>query len=259
METAVPLESFLAASPYTEPVDRKKLRFIHEAVTAHAHRQGRRCADLSALELGCGVGAITVALAALVARVTAVDVDAGDLDALRAAAHARRLANVEAREADALSLDLGERFDVVIASEVFEHVRAPERLAAAAARHCAGGGLLVVTTPNGYGPWETVNSLKLAPRRWGRLRRLLGKPPHEGGGREHEQRYTRARLAGLLAAHGFTLVRASNSDFIFTTVRALRRSGVFGSLDCWLGDRVPHWMASGWYFALVRADEPPAR
>ncbi|MDH3196944.1 MAG: methyltransferase domain-containing protein [Candidatus Krumholzibacteria bacterium] len=260
MESAVPLETFLAASPYTDPVDRKKLRFIHRALTAYARRQGRTCADLSVLELGCGVGAVTLALASLGARVVGVDVDAGDLAALRDDAQTRGLANVEAREADALVLDLGARFDVVIASEVFEHVREPQRLAEAAARHCRDGGLLVVTTPNGYGPWETVNSLKLAPRRWRWLRRILGKPAHDGRGREHEQRYTRGRLASMLAAHGFALEEAANSDFVFTVARALRRSPLWGTLDCWLADRVPHGMASGWYLALVhRAAGPPDR
>jgi len=252
METPVPLETFLAASPYADPVDRKKLRFIYRVLAAHARRRGRACAELSVLEVGCGVGAVTLPLASLGTRVVAVDVDAGDLAALRAEAVARGLVHVEVLEADALALDLGARFDAVIASEVFEHVHEPQRLAAAAARHCRDGGLLVVTTPNGYGPWETVNSLRLAPRRWRWLRRLLGKPPHDGRGREHEQRYTRARLARLLAAQGFVLEAAGNSDFVFTVVRALRRSVLWGTLDCWLGDRVPHWMASGWYLALVR-------
>jgi hypothetical protein len=27
---------------------------------------------------------------------------------------------------------------------------------------------------------------------------------------------------------------------------------VFGSLDTRLGDMVPHWMASGWYFAFAK-------
>jgi 2-polyprenyl-3-methyl-5-hydroxy-6-metoxy-1,4-benzoquinol methylase len=260
MESAVPLETFLAVSPYTDPVDRKKLSFIYGALTAHARRQGRACADLSVLELGCGVGAVTLALASLGARVVGVDVDAGDLAALRDEAQARRLANVEVHEADALVLDLGARFDAVIASEVFEHVREPQRLAATTARHCRDGGLLVVTTPNGYGPWETVNSLKLAPRRWRWLRRLLGKPAHDGRGREHEQRYTRARLVSMLAAHGFALAEAGNSDFVFTVVRALRRSSLWGRFDCWLADRVPHGIASGWYLALVhRTASPPDR
>ena len=107
--------------------------------------------------------------------------------------------------------------------------------------------LLVVTTPNGYGPWEQVNSLKLIPRRWGWLRRLMGKPPHQGGGREHEQRYTRRSLEQMFAAAGFRAVRWRNSDFMLTVSRRMRASSFFGGLDCKLGDVVPHWMASGWY------------
>jgi SAM-dependent methyltransferase len=160
---------------------------------------------------------------------------------------------------DALILEDETRYDVVVASEVFEHLVEPGKLVDVIARHIAPGGLLLVTTPNGYGPWEMWNSLKLVPRRWNWLRRLAGKPPHDGGGREHEQRYTRRRLTELFADGGFRRTMFSNSDFIFTLFRPLRRSSFFGAMDAWLGDVVPHWMASGWYMAFRQNNGGPSQ
>ena len=131
----------------------------------------------------------------------------------------------------------------------------PDRLALTCAEHLAPGGILIVPTPNGYGPWETINSIRLVPRHWNWLRQLVGRPPHDGGGREHEQRYTRARLAELFAAHGLRGEYAANSDFILTVSRTLREGQTSGRIDCRLADRVPHWMASGWYMVFRKGIE----
>ena len=240
-----------AASAYTHPVDIKKLRFVYDEVVAFVP-EGDRVENLRVLEVGCGVGGITLPLGTLGARVTGIDLNASDIAELRDGAARWGLTGVEAFVGDAYAFESEERFDVAIASEVFEHLEQPERLAAVLAQHLRPGGLLLLTTPNGYGPWEQVNSLRLIPRRWGWLRRLLGKPPHQGGGREHEQRYTRGGLETMLAAVGFRPLRWRNSDFILTISRRMRASAFFGGLDCKLGDAVPHWMASGWYASFKK-------
>jgi 2-polyprenyl-3-methyl-5-hydroxy-6-metoxy-1,4-benzoquinol methylase len=245
------LQQFLAASPYTDPVDIKKLRFVHRSIASFASGGMRPAGELDILEVACGVGGITLALASLGARVRALDLDVEDVKALERGAERLGFDNIEVTIEDAFGFNDGNCYDIVVASEVFEHVLEPEGLADVIARHTRPGGLLIVTTPNGYGPWETWNSLNLLPRRWNWLRRLAGKPPHGARrGREHEQRYTKRGLLGLFEARGYELSSFSNSDFIFTISRPLRRSGFFGNIDVKLGDLVPHWMASGWYLAF---------
>ena len=57
----------------------------------------------------------------------------------------------DVRLADATSdIDLGERFERVVAGDVIEHVDDPVRLLKFAARHLAPGGLFLVTTPNPF-------------------------------------------------------------------------------------------------------------
>lgn len=245
-------ERFRAASAYRHPVDIKKLRFVYDEIVALLDDEGISPGDLRVLEVGCGVGGITLPLGTLGAGVTGVDLDAADVGMLRDDAARLGLGSVEAFVGDAYAFESEERFDVAVASEVLEHLEDPGRLAAVLSRHLRPGGLLLVTTPNGFGPWEQVNSLKLVPRRWGWLRRLAGKAAHDARGREHEQRYTRRRLEELLRAAGFEPLRWRNSDFVLTLSRRMRASPTFGGLDCKLGDLVPHWMASGWYAAFKK-------
>jgi SAM-dependent methyltransferase len=92
------------------------------------------------LELGCGTGRITRALVALGHRVVAVDSSAEMLAALDG------VANVEPIEADILELDLGRRFDVVIAGSNLVNSPVPngDRFMEVAAHHVADRGALLV-------------------------------------------------------------------------------------------------------------------
>ena len=115
------------------------------------------------------------------------------------------------------NFDDGQQYDIVIASEVFEHVLEPARLAANIRRRMTPGSMLIVTTPNGYGPWELKN--RLNPLRhihkWNWLRRRLGKKPYRwGSGSDRCQFFTRSRLHALLAEHSCRVIRASNSDLL---------------------------------------------
>lgn len=254
MSTKPSLERFTSVSPYRDPVDRKKLRFIFDTIVSHAAALGQSTDDLEVLEIGCGVGGITLPLATLGGRVRALDLDEADISEMRERAGEAGLHNIVSTREDALSFVDGRLYDVVVASEVFEHVTEPDRLAENCARHLKPGGLLIVTTPNGYGPWEMVNSVKLMPRRWGWLRKLAGKQPHDGHGREHEQRYTRARLLEIFSTHGLRLDRFKKSDFVLTLSPKLRAGSTSGRIDCLLAEVVPHWAASGWYLALRREE-----
>ena len=137
------LPEFIAASHYSDPVDLKKLRFIHDAIEGYCRSTGRPAGGLALLELACGVGGITLPLATLGARVRAVDIDATDLAELVDRARKKGLDNIEATCEDAVTFDGGRAFDVVVASEVFEHLEDPGAAASNVARNMAPGSLIV--------------------------------------------------------------------------------------------------------------------
>ena len=98
------------------------------------------------LELGCGPGHMTELLTLAGNEVTAVE-----LDATAAASAARVAATVHTADLDTADLHrlLGEaRFDAVVAADVLEHLRRPERTLRHAAELLRPGGLLVASIPN---------------------------------------------------------------------------------------------------------------
>ena len=81
------------------------------------------------LDLGCGTGIFTVALAKRTRSVLAADFSENMLGTARRKARALELTNVTWTRADVTSLDLGPaQFDVVTAFNIFQYIRDPSAL-----------------------------------------------------------------------------------------------------------------------------------
>jgi 2-polyprenyl-3-methyl-5-hydroxy-6-metoxy-1,4-benzoquinol methylase len=130
------------------------------------------------LDLGCRDGALTQAY---LAGNDVVGVDA-DREAL---AEAAKL-GIETHWADLDEpLDFSEAsFDVVVAGELLEHLRDPQRLVAQIRRLVRPGGTFVASVPNAY-------------RLKGRLLFLVGRPPENDP--THLQMFSAADVHALLA------------------------------------------------------------
>lgn len=122
----------------------------------------RRLDGLEVLEIGCGTGSSTVALAERGARVTGVDVDEGSLAVARRRCelHGVEASFVRANAADLPPSLRGRTFDVVVFYASLEHMTLAERLAAARDTWemlRAGGLWSVIETPNRlwYFDWHT--------------------------------------------------------------------------------------------------------
>ncbi len=172
-----------------------RLQFI----ASRAALAGRRV-----LDVGCGGGLLSEALARAGAEVTGIDLAPGMIEVARLHAAESRLA-VEYRVASAeeLAQQHPAHFHVVTCMEMLEHVPEPAVMVATLARLLAPGGALFVSTLN-----RNLKSFLLAIVGAEYVLRLL--PP---GTHEYERLIRPAELARWGRAAGLTLAELAGIGF----------------------------------------------
>jgi 2-polyprenyl-6-hydroxyphenyl methylase / 3-demethylubiquinone-9 3-methyltransferase len=137
-----------------------RLAYIRDAACARFGRDAKLTACLDALrilDIGCGAGILCEPLARLGATVVGADPSVENIEAAKRHAAGRALAiDYRATTAQALA-DAGERFDVVLAMEVVEHVADVALFVRRCAEMVKPGGLMITATLN-----RTLKSFALA-------------------------------------------------------------------------------------------------
>ena len=137
-----------------------RLRYIKEAACLRFERDPKRLdslAGLRILDIGCGAGILSEPLARLGAQVVGADPAVPNIEAARVHAAGAGLAvDYRATTAEALA-EAGERFDLVLAMEVVEHVADVALFVQRCAEMVKPGGLMIGATIN-----RTLKSFALA-------------------------------------------------------------------------------------------------
>lgn len=234
----------------------KRLRFVREAISAAF--QDRAPGSLRVLDVGCGNGS---QLAVPLARRDGFHVTGIDPD-VRSIEHARRLAgqcaNATFECGRVENLADSVKFDVVILSEVLEHLERPAEMLAAGASRMNKKGILIVTVPNGYGEFE-IDSWIFRGLRLQKVidalatkREVVSATDNQESG--HIQFFTRSRLRRLFAEAGLVVLREGAGSFLAGPIvgHFLGRSTRLINWNAQITDRLPLVLASGWYFVLRR-------
>jgi 2-polyprenyl-6-hydroxyphenyl methylase/3-demethylubiquinone-9 3-methyltransferase len=137
-----------------------RLAFIKQVACQHFAREERRLdalAGLRMLDIGCGGGILSEPLARLGAAVLGADPSATNIEAAKLhAAEAGVTVDYRVSTAEALA-DENERFDIVLAMEVVEHVADLGLFVERCAEMVKPGGLMITATLN-----RTLKSFALA-------------------------------------------------------------------------------------------------
>jgi 2-polyprenyl-3-methyl-5-hydroxy-6-metoxy-1,4-benzoquinol methylase len=245
----------------------KKLNYIISAINLVL--PGKKC---KILEIGCGNGNISTVLASYGHEVLGIDLSEDCIEYANYRKSTCSLRNVVFKVADAEHVqNTGELFDVVICSEVLEHLYAPESVLSAICNVLLQDGILIVTVPNGYGPFQVSASLlelaskskylvkmkrARAPDQREQFSSICEQSKNTAVGSKHVQFFTRKHLCELFKKAGFRLISSGCSDFIagaypFNIV--IRKSRLLCGIDFAVADLFPASLASGWYFTLKKA------
>jgi SAM-dependent methyltransferase len=151
----------------------------------------------NALDIGCGSGNITRHVADFAAHVHAIDVSPSAVEVARA--NVASYSNITLEATDIFGPKAKRqhqgKYDLVVLSEVLEHLDEDERALETIATLLVPGGHLLLTVP-------------ADPRQWSVEDELAG----------HKRRYTREELTGKLNSAGFQVEQLVNWGFPFTRV-----------------------------------------
>ena len=137
-----------------------RLAFVRDLACARFGRDAktlRALEGLSLVDIGCGGGVLSEPLARLGASVTGLDPASGHVAVARAHAEASGLDIAYRDETIEALVAVGDRFDIVLAMEVVEHVADVQAFVNACCQAVKPGGLLVMATLN-----RTLKSYALA-------------------------------------------------------------------------------------------------
>lgn len=180
-------------------------------VGAAAHRR------LRAVDVGCGEGTWT-AMAAATAAAAGIDITIIGFDWSVAGLDQARSHGLDVvrGSVEHPGLPFGsDSLDIVIVSEIIEHLVDPDTALVEAKRVLVPGGTLLLSTPN-LAAWYNRGLLLLGVQPMFTevsLQGIYGRPGHEVVG--HLRVFTRRALAAMLAAHGFvdvTIIGAPYHD-----------------------------------------------
>jgi len=151
------------------------------------------------LDIGCGVGTISYYLASKGNYVTGLDIAKNAIKIAKKNARTLHLENnIKFIVADFPKESVNEKFNLIICSEVLEHLEEGEKAIETIYELLEREGILILSTPSANAPLYRLGLLK-------------GHDKHAG----HLRRYTVDDLKGIATAVGFNILESRKTEGIF--------------------------------------------
>lgn len=247
-------------------VIRKNRYFIYDAVKQHILTHNIE--NPKVLDIGCGTGTVASILASAGYDVLGIDLHEPTIQ--NAISH-YNFPNLKFEVKNPMDI-IDYEWDVIILSEVIEHVDSINAFLGHICSLLSFSGILLITLPNGYGPKEVSDSLYERYIKWGwlhdvfrALRRLFIKDKYWDDSSQkvsfsaeefpHVNRFHWHEFLSLLAQCGFRMKYCRNSAWISGIVFFKPLFHILPKLklqDCYIADKIPPQLASGWMSVLEK-------
>ena len=248
---------FINYTFYTRAEDIKRLKFVSDNIKKKSDK------PLTIIDIGCGNGNISYQLAKSGHLVTGIDISEETI--LFAKKNYGDTPGLEFKIIDIESFNPveSEKYDVIVCSEVLEHLFQPERLTLNFKKLLKVGGIAVITVPNGFGPRELLitkpvraifKNDNLLSKSVLRFKNFLG---YKGDTKqssarylEHVQFFSAKNLSKLAEISGFRIIKIHSGDFIsnvFPFSLIYNRLLFLQKFDCFMADILPVAFTSQFY------------
>ena len=240
---------------YKNAEDLKRLNFINNQIQSMAG------VDKKILDVGCGNGNISLFLGNKGYIVKGIDVSNKAIEIAKSKNIFPHV-DFECLPAEELSAN-GDKYDVVVCSEVLEHLEKPENLLNTLYNLLKEDGKLIVTVPNGWGPRELFITRPVQliyhryPGIWNYLNKFKKALKYKGetvqsaaDNLEHVQFFTKKVLNKMASNNQFVIEKLGKANFIeavFPFSLFTKRIKILQKLDCKVADYLPYWCTSGFY------------
>ena len=240
----------------------KRIAFCAEVIARHRPRR--------VLDVGCGTGTnLARPLAERFPDVYFTGIDS-DAASIRYAREVHTLANVEFRVEQGGPPPGAPRPDLIIASEVVEHVEDPDAFLAGLRGRLADAGRMVVTLPNGFGPFEAVSLVEVLLRLSGgfdvlrRAKRSVARQAPADASRDtlavspHVNFFSTRQVDSLFTRAGLAVETYRARTFLcgFGFDYIVRSPGIV-AWNARVADRMPRHLVSAWMFVVRPAAPQP--
>ena len=246
---------------YNRIADRKRVDFISDVLKTFP-------SVAKVLDVGCGNGVISRHLGRMGYDVLGIDVSDKTIENARAI---DPMPNVKFMKKSAEELVAsGEKYDIVICSEVLEHLSDPGKLLTVLYDTIADNGKLIVTVPNGRGPRETFVTKPILRMRkknnwlWRFISKIKSGMGYKGttvqsaaDNLDHIQFFSKSDLEKLSAEHKFKITRFGKANFIedvFPFSFFTKKIPFLQKVDCKVADILPTRFTGGFFSVWEKYD-----